>query len=155
MRSASRVSASVSSRVSHHIVFFYENEVFNFIQFPFDFSLGTVQGFARATCKRLFALRSIEARGSCAAQKIARGRLSLLLRGLPNCSMLYMCNMPREEFNVVLGRSRGCIGRVRASVGAPPTAGARSRRPKGPPCEIPGVGKRVNVPRVHACVSSG
>ena len=44
----------------------------------------------------------------------------------------------REEFDFMLGRSRGCIGRVRASAGAAPTAGARSRRPKGPPCKSPG-----------------
>ena len=47
----------------------------------------------------------------------------------------------REELDFTLGRSRGCIGRVLESAGAAPTAGGRSRRPKGPPCKSPKRGR--------------
>ena len=52
----------------------------------------------------------------------------------------------REELDFTLGRSRGCIGRVRESAGALPTAGGRSRRPKGPPFKSPRWGRGFNVP---------
>ena len=52
--------------------------------------------------------------------------------------------LTRVRLDFMLGRSRGCIGRVRESTGAPPTAGGRSRRARGRPCEIPGGGGRVN-----------
>ena len=49
--------------------------------------------------------------------------------------------LTRERMDPELGRSRGCIGRVRESAGAAVAADGRSRRPKAPPCKSPGRGR--------------
>ena len=52
----------------------------------------------------------------------------------PDYPMAYFAVPPEAEACELCSYPAwGCIGRVRASAGAAPTAGARSRRPNGPP----------------------
>ena len=63
----------------------------------------------------------------------------------------------REEFDFMLGRSRGCIGRVRASAGAAPTRYGRRAvaAAKGASMQISGEGKGLSYTAVHRAQKSG